>query len=418
MIKELSLSNKLEFVGWVDDLNDWLADKSHILSFSLEESFHYAIGNGMAAGLKPVIHAWKESRDIWPEDFIFNDLDSFIDIMLNESYEPHNYRQILFDQSLDYKHQILEIEELLKTHVETKTTLIQEPGFAANINNQPEIHDKKPINKNKDFSNNKKNIYIIGLRRSGTTIFWNTIRQDKRFVCFDEPFRPHLRGFVERGVNDKKKTMDEYLARPELIKKYWSSIQPYEETYPDFLDHQVGYLNELIKTSPNICVDFVRCHAKIQHLKEIDPEGFIIHLVRDPRAFVTSHLKPYGKWISPDLPDNFFNYDGWFDYWQYQTLANNLGLKGKAFEKLLQLWEHFFLIAENQKPHLTIKFEDFATSPEEVIEGIYTKINICYKPLEYSKVHPPNPPYEHKNIVWDEALIKHKIDSDYLYKNF
>ena len=85
---------------------------------------------------------------------------------------------------------------------------------------------------------------------------------------------------------------------------------------------------------------------------------------------------------------------------------------------MLQLWEHFFLIAENQKPHLTIKFEDFATSPEEVIEGIYTKINICYKPLEYSKVHPPNPPYEHKNIVWDEALIKHKIDSDYLYKNF
>jgi tetratricopeptide (TPR) repeat protein len=37
MIRELSLDRKLEFVNWVEDLNSWLADKSHILSFSLEE---------------------------------------------------------------------------------------------------------------------------------------------------------------------------------------------------------------------------------------------------------------------------------------------------------------------------------------------------------------------------------------------
>ena len=53
MIDELRLKDKIEFVDWVDDLNSWFADKSHILSFSLEESFHYAIGEGMAAGLKP-----------------------------------------------------------------------------------------------------------------------------------------------------------------------------------------------------------------------------------------------------------------------------------------------------------------------------------------------------------------------------
>ena len=74
MIHELGLKNKIEFVDWVEDLNAWLADKSHILSFSLEESFHYAIGNGMAAGLKPVIHAWNESREIWPNEYIFETL--------------------------------------------------------------------------------------------------------------------------------------------------------------------------------------------------------------------------------------------------------------------------------------------------------------------------------------------------------
>jgi polysaccharide pyruvyl transferase CsaB len=93
MINELSLSNKLEFVDWVDDLNTWLADKSHILSFSLEESFHYAIGNGMAAGMKPVIHAWNESREIWPNRFVFKDLSEFLQLVMEDSYNPEEYRK-------------------------------------------------------------------------------------------------------------------------------------------------------------------------------------------------------------------------------------------------------------------------------------------------------------------------------------
>jgi len=418
MIRELSLTNKLEFVHWVNDLNTWLSDKSHILSFSIEESFHYAVGNGMAAGLKPVIHAWNESREIWPEDYIFNDLDSFINIMLDKNFEPHHYRQMLFDNSLDYKHQIFKIEELLKTHVEKEATLIQESGPETSINNRPEILDKKPINKNMYFSNNKRNIYIIGLRRSGTTIFWNTIRQDKRFVCYDEPFNPHLRAHIENGKNNEKKTNDEYLARPDLIKKYWSSIQPYEETYVEFLGHQVNYLKELIKTSPNICVDFVRCHAKIQNIKKIDPEGLIIHLVRDPRAFVTSHLKPYGKWISPDLPKKYFKYDGWFDFWQYQTLSNVLGLKGFAHEKLLQLWKHFFIIAEQQKPHITIQFENFATDAEAIIKEIYKYIDLEYIPLDYSEIHAPNAPLFQEHDEWENAFNKFNISNEFVFKAF
>ena len=33
---------------------------------------------------------------------------------------------------------------------------------------------------------------IVGLRRSGTTIFWEWFRQDPRFTCFDEPFSEQL----------------------------------------------------------------------------------------------------------------------------------------------------------------------------------------------------------------------------------
>lgn len=114
MIHELSLADKVEFVSWVDDLNGWFQDKSHILSFSIEESFHYSIGNGMAAGLKPVIHAWNESRDIWPEEFIFRDLSEFLEQMTDQEYEPLRYRRLLFDNQLTLDTQLEKIMGLIK----------------------------------------------------------------------------------------------------------------------------------------------------------------------------------------------------------------------------------------------------------------------------------------------------------------
>ena len=112
MIKELELNDKIKFVGWVNDLNAWFTDKSHILSFSLEESFHYAIGDGMAAGLKPVIHSWNESRDIWPNEFIFNNLDRFLEVMENREYDPYHYRNLLNEYKLDSLTQLNNIENL------------------------------------------------------------------------------------------------------------------------------------------------------------------------------------------------------------------------------------------------------------------------------------------------------------------
>jgi glycosyltransferase involved in cell wall biosynthesis len=113
MIKEMGLRDKIEFVGWVDDLNSWFADKSHILSFSLEESFHYALGDGMAAGLKPVIHAWNESRDIWPNEYIFRNLDEFLNIMNDRDFSPEEYRKELINHNIDSKTQIKRIKKLI-----------------------------------------------------------------------------------------------------------------------------------------------------------------------------------------------------------------------------------------------------------------------------------------------------------------
>jgi hypothetical protein len=212
--------------------------------------------------------------------------------------------------------------------------------------------------------------------------------------------------------------MDEYFVYPEIIKKHWSQIQPYEECLPEFLGHQQEYLRALLKTAHHVCIDFVRCHKKIKALRELVPDALIIHLVRDPRAFVTSHLKPYGKWTSPRLPNNFFEYDQWFDFWQYQTLSDIIGLKGYAHQKLLQLWKMFTRLAEKQVPDITIQFEEFATNPEAHIKTVYQYLEMEYVPLDFSKVHKPNPPYLAADTAWDDELGRLDIHDRYVYQGF
>ncbi|MFW6103523.1 MAG: class I SAM-dependent methyltransferase [Bacteroidota bacterium] len=132
----------------MDDINEWLADKSHILSFSLEESFHYAIGNGMAAGLKPAIHAWRESRNIWPEQYIFRNLEEFLAMAADDSFEPQIYRQKLFDHGLDADRQIAEIEQVIGECIALPRTV----GSSDSIRNSDEIFRNLPtasVNGNK-----------------------------------------------------------------------------------------------------------------------------------------------------------------------------------------------------------------------------------------------------------------------------
>jgi len=114
MIKELGLQNHVIFVGRVEDINKWLANMTYIVSSSLEESFHYSIGEGMLAGLKPIVHAWTESRDIWPQEYIFKNSAEFKQIILDSSYNPTEYRQFVLDHYALSK-QMGEIHDIITT---------------------------------------------------------------------------------------------------------------------------------------------------------------------------------------------------------------------------------------------------------------------------------------------------------------
>ena len=71
MLPALGLGGVVAFDGPVADMPAWYADKGVLLSTSMYESFGMNIGEAMAVGAFPVVHAFPGADRIWPEECLF-----------------------------------------------------------------------------------------------------------------------------------------------------------------------------------------------------------------------------------------------------------------------------------------------------------------------------------------------------------
>ena len=85
-----------------EKVNDWLVDKDFILSTSINEGNPNNVLEGMAMGLKPIVHAWPGADTQFPEDAIFKTAEQAAQLIMNGDYQPLKYRQWIKDHySLD-----------------------------------------------------------------------------------------------------------------------------------------------------------------------------------------------------------------------------------------------------------------------------------------------------------------------------
>jgi len=112
IIPKLGLNKNIYLVKRVDDLNEFFKSMTYIVSSSIEESFHYTIGEGMAAGLKPIVHGWPESEEIWPKENIWYSIKDFIRLVTEEEYNPKKYREYIL-QNLSLEYQVGCIKDIL-----------------------------------------------------------------------------------------------------------------------------------------------------------------------------------------------------------------------------------------------------------------------------------------------------------------
>lgn len=94
-IKEMNLEGNVIFEGWVSNINCWLEDKNYIISTSIHESFGYGIAESMARGIKPIIHNFIFSDEIWDRKYLFNTLDQAIQMIVSNDYVSREYREFI-----------------------------------------------------------------------------------------------------------------------------------------------------------------------------------------------------------------------------------------------------------------------------------------------------------------------------------
>jgi glycosyltransferase involved in cell wall biosynthesis len=113
MVEGLGLRDNIVFHGWIDDMNGWLEDKHFVLSTSIHEGCPYGIMEGMATGMKPLIHNFFAAEELYPRKYIFNTLDEFVDMVTSDKYNPAEYAKYIED-NYSLKRQLNQVESVFK----------------------------------------------------------------------------------------------------------------------------------------------------------------------------------------------------------------------------------------------------------------------------------------------------------------
>jgi len=97
----------------------WLEDKHYIVSTGIIEGDGMGLLEGMACGLKPVIHNFPGAQRAFPQRFLFNISEEFCEQILSDNYEPQWYRRFV-EENYPLENQLININDIF-TKLETES---------------------------------------------------------------------------------------------------------------------------------------------------------------------------------------------------------------------------------------------------------------------------------------------------------
>jgi sulfotransferase family protein len=243
------------------------------------------------------------------------------------------------------------------------------------------------------------NLFVQGMRRSGTTIVYDALLEDGGLRCLYEPFTSDkaaigggsgvrgddlfadVRALRERFRRERRPGLDTALLN------HGAPRAPELELEPDLPDHCRDYLRFLLDQAPDNVVKEVRLYRKLPVVAEISPGARLLHVVRDPRAVATSIMLGRGRkraHLFQD-PDAFFTHRSQRALFASRSLSEALlrrpehrHLRGcPDLERILLVWRFTFEHTRRDglrcfgDRYRSMRHEDLAADPAGEVRAVY-----------------------------------------------
>ena len=202
MIAELGLQDAVFFDGWQDDVSGWLADKHYLVTSSMIENHPVNVLEGMACGLKPVIHAYPGSDSLFPKEYLWRTPEEFCDSILKGSYEPAAYREYVAGH-YSLTQQLMSVNGLLC-------------GFERQITPKSKLQAQAAVDEKKD--------------RAYYDTFWSPAQKDQTVkvdAMIDQALEQASQALSAAAANAEtpQPATSETLTRPSDMETAWEKIR-------------------------------------------------------------------------------------------------------------------------------------------------------------------------------------------------
>ena len=247
------------------------------------------------------------------------------------------------------------------------------------------------------------NLFMQGMRRSGTTIVFDILSQDPRLDLHYEPLSAGRAGALGGGSGVQQFDLMEktWQARASFLREnphitadlttfnHGAPRDPSLELESALPPVCLDYLRSLLKSEHNV-IKFTRMYRKAKDLVALDPDAYVVLLVRDPRDVVASYLYAKGqrrlhKYATREL---FFTRTSSMNSWKVRQFAEGIAEQENRPEcrnlpnwlRPLIVWEYTFRHFHREAKELfgeryrILRHEDLCANPAEETVSLFEHI--------------------------------------------
>jgi hypothetical protein len=247
------------------------------------------------------------------------------------------------------------------------------------------------------------NLWVQGMRRSGTTILYDALLEDPELHCFYEPLREED---VTEGGGSGARPGDAFAETRELRRAFreqsfpevqleefnWGGPrEPELELDPELPRHCREWLASLLGEADDVAIKETRLHHKVAAVAGLDRGAAFVHLVRDPRAVAASTLLGRRRRFDlyPDA-DAFFERSTDRKLWSSRAISERLVERGDVpalrpdspdVIRPLAVWRAAFEATHEAgrsafgDRYALLRLEDLSLDPDRELHRIYERLD-------------------------------------------